>query len=125
MADINFTGNKQLKSINREWCTKFPYLYLQFYNANGKIAGDWTKTHASIRAKKDAAELLTTATMKVATFEKRYQETFGCQIEIKYSKNGRTYRSLNDHNEMTLSAFNQWAKDHGAAIIMEEHKELF
>jgi len=32
-----------LKSINKEWCTKFPYLYLSFYKAEGKGQDSWAE----------------------------------------------------------------------------------
>jgi hypothetical protein len=125
MAEITFTGNKTLKSINKEWCAKFPYTYLGFFGTNGKAQGDWSHTHASVRAKKDASELLTTATMKVSTFESRYEAAFGSKVEVKYEKNGRLYRSLNEHNDMTLSEFNKWAKDNGASEVVSTHPEWF
>jgi hypothetical protein len=125
MADIKFTGNKTLKSINKEWCAKFPNTYLSFANAEGKGVGNWGVTHASIRGKKDAGELLTTATMKVSTFESRYETAFGCKVEIKYEKNDRNYRSLNEHNDMTLNEFNKWAKENGGSAILEKHPDWF
>ena len=125
MAEIAFTGNKTLKSINREWCAKFPYTYLSFEAANGKWISEWSPTHASIRGKKEASELSTTATMLVSTFESRYEAAFGCKVEIKYSKNGRLYRSLGEHNNMTLSEFNAWAKESGGSKILETYPEWF
>jgi len=125
MADIKFTGNKKLKSINREWCTKFPYLYLGFFSPEGKGMGDWSKNHSEVRAKKDASELTTTASMNVSTFERRYFEAFGTNVEIKYEKNGRNYRSLDEHNNMTLSELNAWAKEKGASQILVAHPDWF
>lgn len=125
MAEITFTGNKMLKSINKEWCTKFPYTYLGFFDSKGKSGMPWSQTHASIRGKKVVNELSTTANMKVGTFEKRYEEAFGCKVEIKYEKNGRLYRSLDEANNMTLSEFNDWAKEKGASKILEVHHDWF
>lgn len=125
MAEIKFTGNKQLKSINREWCTKFPYLYLGFFTPDGNGVADWSNNHSFVRSKRDASELATTANMNVATFEKRYFEAFGSNIEVKYVKNGRKYRSLNDHNNISLSEFNIWAKENGCSNILETHPEWF
>jgi hypothetical protein len=125
MAEISFTGNKLLKSINKEWCTKFPYLYLSFINTEGKAVGDWNNSHASVRATKGADELNTTATMNVSTFERRYKDAYGVEVEIKYVKNGRKYRSLGEHNNMTLSEFNKWVKDNGGSEIMTTHPEWF
>ncbi|MFN5208958.1 MAG: hypothetical protein ACK5D8_05645, partial [Bacteroidota bacterium] len=106
--------------INREWCTKFPFLYLSFVGST-----KWDVTHASIRAKKDSNGLKTTASMNVSTFERRYKEAFGKEIEIKYIKNGRNYRSLGEHNNLTLSEFNSWAKENGCAEIIKTHPEWF
>lgn len=125
MSEISFTGNKLLKSINKEWCKKFPYTYLNFYTPDGKSQEDWNVTLASIRAKKEANELSTNAGMKVSTFERRYMETFGSRVEIMYKKNGRHYRSLGDLDNMTLNEFNKWCKNNGAAEIMVEHPEWF
>ena len=72
MAEISFMGNRQLKTIAREWSTKFPYTYLRFFDHVGKSAPDWTVTHASIRGKKAAEDLSTNAGLKVSTFEARY-----------------------------------------------------
>jgi hypothetical protein len=125
MADITFNGNKKLKSINREWCTKFPHLYLRFYTPDGSAQGDWNANHTVVRAKRDSSELATTGNMYVGTFEARYKEAFGTSIEVMYEKNGRTYRSLDEHNNMTLSQYNAWAKEKGASNILETHPEWF
>lgn len=125
MADITFTGNKLLKSINKEWCSKFPYTYLGYFDSKGKGGMPWTQTHAAIRGKKTAAELSTNASMKVSTFEKRYEDAFGCKVEIKYEKNGRLYRSLGENDELTLNQFNEWCKEKGANNIIESHPEWF
>ncbi len=125
MSDITFTGNKMLKSINKEWCSKYPYIYLSFSNAEGKVTGKWDVTHSSMRAKKAATELSTNAGMKVATFEKRYMDAYGSKVEIKYEKNGRLYRSLGDHDDMTLNQFNDWCKEKGASDVLKTHPEWF
>ena len=125
MADITFTGNKKLKSINREWTSKFPYLYLSFYNADGKGQGSWDVTHASVRASKNSKELSTNAGMKVSTFESRYKDAYGSSIEIKYIKGSRTYRTLGKHNDLTLSEMNAWVKDNGGVKVRESKPDWF
>ena len=128
MAEIKFTGNKSLKSINREWCAKFPYLYLAFFDADGKHVNAETwgeRTHASVRGKKDAAELSTTATMHVGTFEQRYEEAFGCKVEIYHERGGRYYQSLKENNHLTLSEYNQQCKEKGAGEFMKVRADLF
>ncbi len=129
MADIKFTGNKQLKSIQKEWCSKYPYLFLAFSNPEGKNVHYWKlseePTHASIRGKKGADELSTNASMNVGTFESRYEATYGCKVEIYYLKNGRAYQSLAENNAKTLNEYNDYAKSLGAADVLSTNKELF
>jgi hypothetical protein len=115
-----------LKSINTEWCTKFPYLYLSFYTADGKlVTSSWDITHSTIRGKKGAEELSTNASLKVSTFENRYKETYGALVEIKYLKNNRTYNTLGKHNNLTLSEMNAWVKENGGSEILKEKPEWF
>jgi len=129
MAEISFTGNKQLKTIQKEWCSKFPYLFLSFFDAAGKNLHYWKlescPTHASIRAKKDADDLSTNASMNVGTFESRYEAAFGCKVEIYYIKNGRGYRSSGDNNAKTLNEYNEYVKSLGASEILKNNPELF
>lgn len=125
MAEITFTGNKMLKSINKEWCTKFPYLYLSFYKADGKGQDSWTVTHASIRGKKGADDLSTNAGMKVSTFEKRYEEAYGAKVEIKYIKGGKTFKTLGEHDNLTLTEMNAWVKEKGGVEVKKEKPDWF
>jgi hypothetical protein len=129
MAEISFTGNKMLKSINREWCTKFPYLFLSFFDADGNNIHYWKldpcPTHASIRKAKNAEDLSTNASMNVGTFESRYEAAFGCKVEIYYIKNGRGYRSLDENNSKTLNEYNEYVKGLGASELMTSNPELF
>jgi hypothetical protein len=125
MADITFTGNKMLKSINKEWCTKFPYLYLSFYKADGKVQGSWTETHASIRGKKDASELSTNASMHVKTFESRYEEAYGSKVEIKFIKGEKAYHTNEEHDNLTLAELNNMAKEKGGIEVMKLHPDWF
>ena len=120
MADIKFTGNKTLATINKEWLAKFPYVYIRFVEHPM-----WNVTHASVRTKKDADELSTNAGMNVGTFEARHKEAYGAEVELCYEKNGRKYRSLGEHNALTLNEFNAFAKSNGGVEIMTAHPEWF
>ena len=74
---------------------------------------------------KDASELATTGNMNVGTFESRYENAYGSKIEIMREKNGKLYRSLDDTNNLSLTAYNNWAKDNGCSEIKIEHPEWF
>ena len=124
MSEIKFTGNKSLSSINRDWCKKFPFLYLRFFNEKGKSL-TWDRTHASIRAHKGAKELSSNSNMHVGTFERRYEDAYGVKVEIMYEKNGRRYRSLDDDNEKTLKEYNAAVEAKGGVDIKETHPEWF
>jgi hypothetical protein len=125
MAEIKFSGNKLLKTINKEWCEKFPYLYIGFYNPSGNPVNDMNITHASIRKNKNASEISTNGNMLVETFEKRYKEAYGVEVEVKYIKGDRHYRTLGEHNKLTLSEMNKWAKENGAQEIKKAKPEWF
>jgi hypothetical protein len=124
MSDIKFTGSKLLKSIGNEFTSKFPYLWLRWYDQSGKSIA-WGVTHASIRAKKAAAELSTNGSMHVGTFEKRYEDAYGVKIEVMYTKNGRKYRSLNEDDKVSLTAYNKKVAEGGAQKAKEAHPESF
>jgi hypothetical protein len=124
MADIKFTGSKLLKSIGNEFTDKFPYLWLRWYDQSGKTIG-WDVTHASIRAKKAAAELSTNGSMHVGTFEKRYEDAYGVKIEVMYTKNGRNNRSLDEDDKVSLTAYNKKAEGLGAQKAKEAHPKSF
>jgi hypothetical protein len=124
MAEIKFTGNKLLKTIGKEFTSKFPYLYLRWYGKDGK-ALSWDVTHASIRAKKAAAELSTNGSMHLGTFEKRYEDAYGVKIEVMYIKNGKKYRSLGEDDKTSLTAYNKKVADAGASKVMDEMASSF
>jgi hypothetical protein len=110
MAEITFTGNKKL---------------IRFYKPEGGSQGSWDVNHSVVRGKKEASELSTTGSMNVSTFENRYENAFGSKIEIMHIKNGKMFRSLEKHNGMSLTEFNNWAKDNGCVEIKKEHPEWF
>jgi hypothetical protein len=125
MAEISFTGNKKLKSINIEWCTKFPFTYLNFIKADGKSPTTWDITHSSIRGKKGADEISTNASMLVSTFESRYEAAYGIKIQIKFIKGVRAYNTSEEHNKLTLSELNTLAKERKGTEVMKLHPEWF
>lgn len=125
MADIAFSGNKKLKSINKEFCAQFPYIYLAFHNEDGKVVKNWDVTHASIRGSKAQGELSANPIMKASTFEKRYEEAFGCKVEITFENNGRNYKTSGTRDEMTLKDLNEWVKNDGSSNILEVHPDWF
>jgi hypothetical protein len=120
MADIKFTGNKTLATINKEWMAKYPYVFIRFVGCM-----DIKATHASVRTKKEAAELSTNAGMNVGTFEARHKDAFGIEAELCYAKDGKQYRSLGENNAMTLNEFNAYAKSKGGCEVLKTHPEWF
>ena len=120
MADIKFDSNKTLATINKEWLAKFPYVYIRFVDHP-----KWNVTHAIIRTKEGAAEFSINAGMNVGTFEARHKDAYGAAVELCYEKNGRKYRSLGEHNTLTLNEFNAFAKSKGAVEIITARPEWF
>ncbi len=118
MADLTFTGNKMLKSINKDFVEKFPYLYIRFYDKDGKQCNG-KSTHASIRLKKNAEDMSINGNLHVGTFEKRYEESFGVKCEIMHVLNGRKYRSLDEDNNVSISEYNKKVQAKGATPAIE------
>ena len=125
MGKISFAGQTTLADINKQWGKFYPCTYLSFLNAHNKGQANWSPTHASIRGKADVLELEAPDNMKVGEFEKHYEQVFGCPVEIKYEKNGRLYRTLNEQNNLTLGELNNWAKENACSVITEAHPEWF
>lgn len=120
MAEIKFTGNKTLSTINKEWMEKYPYVFIRFVGCM-----DMKATHASVRTKKDASDLSTNAGMNVGTFETRHKDAFGIEVELCYAKDGKQFRSIGEMNSMTLNEFNTYAKSKGGSEILKTHPEWF
>jgi hypothetical protein len=126
MSEITFGGNKMLKTIAREWSTKYPYLYLRFFTPEGGNVSDWKRTHSSVRAKKAAEELSTNARMNVGTFESRYELAYGARVEIMYvDQKGTKRSSIGENNKQTLKQYNEWAKAQGAVEILKTFSDWF
>lgn len=124
MSEIKFTGNKMLKTIGNEFTSKFPYLWLRWYDQSGK-ASKWDVTHSSIRAKKGATEMSTNGSMHVGTFEKRYEDAYGVKIEVMYTKNDRKNRSLGEDDKTSLTAYNKQVAEKGAQKAKEAYPKSF
>jgi len=120
MADIKFSGNTKLRTINAEFIKSFPYLFLSFVDASDKWVKDQDTTHAKVRAAgKTGGELSINGNMLVSTFEKRYLEAFGSKVLVKYEMNGKGYHVVKKAEKyaMTFSALNKWLSENGASYI--------
>ena len=113
MSDISFNGNKLLKTISKEFTSNFPYLYLRFYDENGKAQPHDIK-HSEVRVKKAAKDLSVNGNTHVGNFERNYESAYGTKVEVMYVKNDRRYRSLDEDDELSLSKYNQLVKGKGA-----------
>ncbi|MGY6562887.1 MAG: hypothetical protein ACXITV_12365 [Luteibaculaceae bacterium] len=118
MADIKFTGNRQLKNIAKDFTERYPYLYFRFYDQKGRWAA-WESTHASIRAKKDAQELTATPNLQIGTFLKKYEDAFGVKIEIRYIKGEKRFKVKDEDLKLTINEYNKKVKELGAANALE------
>jgi len=124
MADIKFSGNTKLRTINAEFIKAFPYLFLEFEDASGKRYHGLIQdiNHAKVRgAGKTAGELSINGNMLVSTLEQRYFDTFGTKVIVKYFINKRGYDVAKkaDKYAMTLSGLSKWLSENDGANIPE------
>lgn len=97
MADISFTGNKKVKSIQKEFKEAYGAT-LRVYN--GARFADPDATLASLRAEgKKGGEIKINGNKKVGNFEKEVLDEYGIKIQIAKPDDS----GLSD-NSLTISA---------------------
>lgn len=80
MAEITFTGNKKVKSLQKEFKDAFGAT-LRVYN--GKRFADPEATLASLRAEgKKGGDLKVAGNMQVGNFEKKVEELYGINVQV-------------------------------------------
>lgn len=97
MAEITFTGNKEVKSLQKEFKDAFGAT-LRVYN--GKRFADPEATLASLRAEgKKGGDLKVAGNMLVGNFEKKVDELYGITIQV-----AKPDDSTLSKNDITIAA---------------------
>jgi len=120
--ELNITGQKKLKTINKEIQSQFPYLMVQFFTdeeakkaTKGKSITPLSldKRLSEVRTKKSDEDLSIHGNTKIKTLEKKFHKIYGINVQVCYAnKKGRYYTS-GTFDEMTLSKLNKFLEEHG------------
>jgi len=120
--ELNITGQKKLKTINKEFQSQFPYLRLSFFTdeeakkaeKGESITGlSLDKKLSEVRTKTSDEDLSIHGNTKIKTLEKKFHKIYGINVQVCFNdKKGRYYTS-GTFDEMTLSKLNKFLEEHG------------
>ena len=125
MKEIKITGNKKLKTINKEIQEKFPYFYVIFLDdeeyektKRGETVRHlpYDKTLAEVRKTKpkDSKDISIHGRTKVGNLEKNFKKEYGINLQICYrDKNGNGYYTSGKSDDMTLAQLNKLLEEEG------------
>lgn len=124
MADITVNGRIKIKTFQTEFLKKFPYLVPTLRTPDGKgIDNDLTIASARTKAVGEykpsgEADLSINGNLSVGGFEKRFKAAFGLDCEVCYkSPGGKTTRTNEEHDKMTLASLNKALEEKGCQAI--------
>lgn len=110
--DLTMTGNKKIKTLVREFSTKFNYLSLVFKKANNHPI-DVEKTLAEVREKR-GGDLSIVGNLTVGKLEQRFMEYYGLKVEVVFkSADGKIYNTKGEADQRTLAQENKCAQEEG------------
>ena len=121
-GSISFHGRKKLSTIQREFTEAFPFLGIKFYNAEEheeSVKGerirslDSSKSIAAVRTVKSPEELSVHGRTKVSNLEKNIRKHFGMLPQVLFQKDGSTYYTSGEQDDLGLSELNRLVEERG------------
>jgi hypothetical protein len=124
---ISVTGNKKIKTLQKEFNEAFPYLHLSIFPLSDKkkrqkmlcihqYPGD--KRISEVRTKVSPGEISIHGRTLVKNLEKEFENEYGLYAEVCYTeKDDERYYTSGKHDEMSLTQLNKegekkgWKKD--------------
>jgi hypothetical protein len=126
MADITITGKKQIKTINKEFQEKFPYLMLTLLtpeewekarSAGGSrkaLPGNMTLAAARTVTPKSTSEISIHGRTKVKNLEDNFVKEYGLHIQIGFGdKEGKLFYTGDESDDMSLTQLNKSMEEKG------------
>lgn len=111
---ISVTGNKKIKTLQKEFTEKFPYLSLSLFPLSEKgkktqkpYKGDLTISE--VRSKKNPGNISVHGRTLVGNLEKKFEEVFGLYAQVCYTNSdGNRYFTSEGHgDESSLAQLNR------------------
>jgi len=116
MAEIRISGKKMIKTVQKEFTEKFPYLKLVIYPFSGgkkKIkpySGD--EKICDVRKKDSVGEISVHGRTLAKNLEDNFEKIYGLHVHVCFTeKNGKTYNTTG--SDMTLTQLNDVGKEEG------------
>ena len=123
MAEITVNGRIKVKSFQKSFLKEYPYLVPTMRTEDGKgidnemtIAGVRSKVNGSYSPSGES-ELSVNGNLTIKGCEDRCEKAFGVKCEICYQKSGRTFKTNENYDSMTLASANKKLQEDGAEEV--------
>jgi hypothetical protein len=126
MSEIKITGKKAIKTINKEFQEKFPYLMIIFMHPDEweksrkiggtrtGIPGDTRLSEARTITPKSSSEISIHGKTKVKNLEDAFVKTYGLHLQICFGNpKGEFFYTSTQHDEMSLTQLNKLFEEQG------------
>jgi hypothetical protein len=116
---ISVTGNKKIKTLQKEFNEAFPYLQLCIFPVSEKkkttkYSHPGEKLITEVRTKVSPGEISIHGATLVKNLEKEFEDEYGLYAEVCYiTKEGKGYYTSRAYDEMSLTQLNKEGEKKG------------
>ena len=116
---ISVTGNKKLKTLQKEFNNKFPYVRLGVFPLSNKKEFtkpkyDAEKRISEVRTKTNPGDISIHGRTLVGNIEKQFEKIFGLYAQVCYTKSdGGGHYTSGSLDEMNLTQLNKHGEKEG------------
>ncbi len=118
-GEISVSGNKKIKTLQKEFTKKFPYIAISLFPLSEKTKKTQTP-HSSelkiseVRTKNNPGKVSLNGRTLVGTIEKNFDKLFGIYAQVCYkdSDGGRYYTS-GSTDKLSLTKLNKYGESEG------------
>jgi len=118
-GEISVSGNKKIKTLQKEFTKKFPYIAISLFPLSEKTKHTQTR-HSSelkiseVRTKNNPGKVSLNGRTLVGTIEKNFDKLFGIYAQVCYkdSDGGRYYTS-GSTDKLSLTKLNKYGESEG------------
>ena len=118
-GEISVSGNKKIKTLQKEFTKKFPHIRLSLYPLSEKRKKTQTP-HSSelkiseVRTKNNPGKVSLNGRTLVGTLEKNFDKLFGLYVQVGYTKSdGGRYFTQSSTDKLSLTKLNKQGESEG------------
>lgn len=124
--DVTITGQKLLRTLDKEFQGQFPYLGLRFLspqewekaqnNASTVSTLDHDQRLSAVRTippAKGEKEMSIHGRTLVKNLEEKFAKTYGIHLQVIYQKDDKLYYTAGGKDEMSLTQLNKYLEENG------------